>query len=288
MRTPCCGYAGVAECNASTGAVLREGDYSSFFDAESCVGFNNFSDDRNVGRDVGAWVQIALDFGEGTITYTTKHGERVARFSNLSGRAFTPAIDSDENGRYKIAWAANDLPGAVDHRAKGDAAAAGLRDADDETDDDDDDDGGADAAIDGSCALAAALLDESPLFGSAVVGGARSNDEYTHAMLVALTDAKPRHPAARGATSRGARRARRGGRRLSARRRCGLARHYAQIKRGAAVIGGQGRAIVVAAVCGRRSRLMKAHSRLGDAREALQAKRGPRAAAALMHATGCA
>ena len=291
LRTPCCGYAGVAECNASTGAVLREGDYSSFFDAESCVGFNNFSGDRDVGRDVGAWVQIALDFGEGTITYTTKHGERVARFPNLSGRAFTPAVDSDENGRYKIAWAANDLPGAVDHRANGDAAAAGLRDADDETDDDDDDDGGADAAIDGSCALAAALLDESPLFGSAVVGGARSNDDTTHAMLVALTDAKPPPPGSRAALLLAA---------LGEPGAAGVgsARGVAADSRGttpkssAAPPSSEGKGAPSSSLpfAGAARVLMKAHSRLGDAREALQAKAwaARAAAAALMHATGCA
>ena len=58
---PCCGYSGIAisadTCNSS---------YSSHFvDKDTCMGFSNFSGNRNLTYDPGAKCRIKLDIDEG-------------------------------------------------------------------------------------------------------------------------------------------------------------------------------------------------------------------------------
>ena len=93
--TPCCGYLGLAEEGRLAGAQ------NAFFDADTCLGFSNFSPPRDVGREVGAWGRIRVDFEANTITYVTRHGERIVHKS-LSGRTLYAALDSDEHGMYAI------------------------------------------------------------------------------------------------------------------------------------------------------------------------------------------
>lgn len=69
----------------------------------TCVGFSNFSGDRNVSREVGSYCVIRLDLISNTITYITKHGERMCPI-DCRGQALYAAVDSDENGDYKIEW----------------------------------------------------------------------------------------------------------------------------------------------------------------------------------------
>jgi len=96
LAQPCCGYAGIA----AHGSL---GTQDSFADSKTCVGFNNFSEPRNVGRTLGTYVQIRLDLVRRRITYTSKHGEReVPLDPRFYGKRLYPAVDSDENGRYKI------------------------------------------------------------------------------------------------------------------------------------------------------------------------------------------
>ena len=116
MKRPCCGYTGVCEGGA------KRGKQNVWADQSTCVGFSNCSAERNVGKEVGTSVIIRLDLrGSGTITYITKHGERECPISPLE--PLYPAVDSDENGDYKIEWDGPKL-GVV--KAKGGGGSAEL------------------------------------------------------------------------------------------------------------------------------------------------------------------
>merc|ERR1712185_154225 len=54
IKSPCCGYCGIAKDG-------RWGTYDTFADSKTCVGFSNFSGERNVGRNVGDYCIIRLD-----------------------------------------------------------------------------------------------------------------------------------------------------------------------------------------------------------------------------------
>ena len=95
VKQPCCAYVGVAK-------MSRLNTYDSFVDSSTCIGFSNFSGERNCTREVGAYCIFRLDMRVGTITYITVHGERECPIDK--SETLYPAIDSDENGEYKIQW----------------------------------------------------------------------------------------------------------------------------------------------------------------------------------------
>ena len=77
-KKPCCAYAGIASSASTCGRAYS----AHFVDKDTCVGFSNFSGDRNFTYNVGTICKIKLDFDEGTITYSNnpnKSGPRTVR-----------------------------------------------------------------------------------------------------------------------------------------------------------------------------------------------------------------
>ena len=78
------------------------GTYDTFADNKTCVGFSNFNQERNVGRNVGDYCTIRLDMVNGTITYITKHGERNADVSlSLNATAMTTELKKEKKQTTK-------------------------------------------------------------------------------------------------------------------------------------------------------------------------------------------
>ncbi len=96
----CCGYAGISlsadTCNSAASVHLA--------DFSTCMGFSNFSENRNVGNQPGAQVRIRLDLENNTITYFhPRFPERAVPLpQNCVGKSIFPALESDENGHYSI------------------------------------------------------------------------------------------------------------------------------------------------------------------------------------------
>lgn len=55
-----------------------------------------------MGYDTGSVCTVRLDCNNGKITYITRHGERECDIDIDNSSFYYPAIDSDENGSYKI------------------------------------------------------------------------------------------------------------------------------------------------------------------------------------------
>jgi hypothetical protein len=98
ITRPCCGFAGLA-----LSAATCDSSYSShFLDKDVCMGFSNFSGDRNAGNSAGTTIRIKLDIDGGTITYyhPTAPERTVPIPDHAIGQTIYPAVESDENGTY--------------------------------------------------------------------------------------------------------------------------------------------------------------------------------------------